>query len=75
LGAKLYDYRELSMAKEVVIDTFACTGCGGCVELCPEVFGFREEDGRAHVIRPEAIDSDCVKEVMVLCPTKCILIE
>jgi ferredoxin len=67
--------RELLMSQEVVIDTFECTGCGGCVDLCPEVFGFREQDEKAYVIRPDAVTLDCVKEIIVLCPPKCISIE
>lgn len=63
------------MAQEVVIDTYECNGCGGCVDICPEVFAFQDGDEHAHVIRPEAVDLDCVQEIMVLCPPKCIHIE
>ena len=32
------------MAKRVVIDSDECTGCETCVELCPEVFAFNENE-------------------------------
>ena len=63
------------MSKEVVLDSYECTGCGGCVDICPEVFALQDGSEKAQVIRPEAIDLDCVKEIIVLCPPKCIHIE
>ncbi|MBU0673430.1 MAG: ferredoxin [Proteobacteria bacterium] len=66
---------DASPEKEIIIDTFVCTGCLGCVEICPEVFGFRTEDEKAYVIKPTAIDLDCVNEIIPLCPAQCITIE
>ena len=60
---------------KVSVDRDLCTGCGPCVDICPEVFGFKEGEEKAYVIRPEAVDLGCVREIMVLCPPKCIHIE
>jgi ferredoxin len=63
------------MVQEVVIDSYECIGCEGCVDLCPEVFAFRRDDEKAVVIKPEAVDLECVSEMIALCPPKCISIE
>lgn len=59
------------MAKRVVIDEQECDGCETCVELCPEVFAFDEEDEVAKVINPEA-DDECIEEAIDSCPAECI---
>jgi ferredoxin len=62
------------MAKEVVIDLEECIGCETCVELCPEVFEFNEDDEKANVIKPEG-GPDCVDEAIGSCPASCITFE
>lgn len=32
--------------KKPVIDYDECIGCGSCVEVCPEVFAMKEEEGK-----------------------------
>jgi ferredoxin len=59
------------MAKEVVIDEAECTGCETCVELCPEVFEFKEDEEIAVVIKPEG-GPECVEEAIENCPVECI---
>ncbi|MGM0452423.1 MAG: ferredoxin [Thermodesulfobacteriota bacterium] len=59
------------MAK-VVIDTDECTGCESCVELCPEVFGFDEDNEVAYVILPEGGPEDQIQEAIDNCPVECI---
>jgi len=63
------------MAKEVVIDQEECIGCEACVELCPEVFAFDEDEEKASVIDGANPDSDCVEEAIASCPSECITIE
>ncbi len=46
------------MAKRVVLDKEECVGCESCVEVCPEVFAFNEEEEKAEVIKPEGGDED-----------------
>lgn len=60
------------MAKKVVIDTEECIGCESCVELCPEVFGFDDDEEKAFVIKSEEGDEDCIDEAIETCPVECI---
>jgi len=60
------------MAKKVVIDTEECIGCETCVELCPDVFAFNEDEGKAHVIQEEGGDQACIEEAVGSCPVSCI---
>ncbi len=60
------------MAKQVVIDTDECIGCETCVELCPEIFSFDEEAEKAHVIKAEGGDEECIDEAVGSCPAGCI---
>ena len=53
-----------------VVDAEACTGCGTCEALCPEVFEVRD-DGIAYVIDPDACDEvDCCEEAAESCPKR-----
>jgi ferredoxin len=63
---------DLKMARRVVIDTEECTGCETCVELCPEVFAFNEDEEKAEVTMPEGGPEDCIEEAMESCPVECI---
>ncbi len=63
------------MGKRVVIDTDECTGCETCVELCPDVFEFNEDDEVAVVIKAEGGPEDCIEEAIDNCPVECIHLE
>lgn len=60
------------MAKEIKIDQDECIGCEACVELCPAVFDFDDDEGKAFVIEESDADSDCVDEAIASCPAECI---
>jgi len=60
------------MAKQVEIDQEECLGCEACVEVCPDVFGFDEDDEKAFVIEGAEGGSDCVEEGIASCPAECI---
>lgn len=60
------------MGKRAVIDTDECIGCESCVELCPEVFEFDEEEEKAYVSVPEGGDEECIEEAITNCPVECI---
>jgi ferredoxin len=56
----------------VVIDTDECIGCEACVEACPEVFGFNDDEEKAYVLDGADADADCVDEAIASCPAECI---
>lgn len=60
------------MSKKVYIETEECIGCESCVELCPEVFSFDDEAGKASVILPEGGAEECIDEAIETCPVECI---
>ncbi|MFV0438956.1 MAG: ferredoxin [Desulfopila sp.] len=60
------------MAEKVVIDQDECLGCEACVEICPDVFGFDEEEEKAYVKDDADASSDCVEEAIGSCPASCI---
>ena len=60
------------MNKKVVIDSDECIGCESCVELCPEIFEFDDENEKAVVILPEGGDEDCIEDAISNCPVECI---
>ena len=63
------------MSQKIVIDIEECLGCGTCSELCPDVFGFDQDEEKAFVIKPEATEEECVEEAISSCPAECISIE
>ena len=63
------------MAKQVEIDADECIGCETCVELCPDIFAFDEDAGKAVVTKAEGGDEDCIEEAIASCPGECISYE
>ncbi len=59
------------MAK-VIIVTEECIGCESCVEICPEVFAFDENEEKAYVILEEGGPEDLIQEAIDSCPVECI---
>jgi len=58
--------------RKVLIDSGLCTGCGICVEACPEVFAF-DADRKAQVIKDNADDTASDLEgIAITCPTNAI---
>ena len=55
---------------EPVVDYGLCTGCGACVDFCPDVFELRDE--KAWVIDPSKCDSCNCEEFATLCPVDAI---
>ncbi|MCL2790472.1 MAG: ferredoxin [Desulfobulbus sp.] len=62
------------MAKQVAINQEDCLGCEACVELCPDIFGFDMDLGKAYVLAEEG-DEECIEEAAASCPAGCISYE
>jgi ferredoxin len=60
------------LGKKAYSETEECIGCDSCVELCPEAFGFDEEDVKAFVLLPEGVLEKCIDEAIETCPAECI---
>ena len=60
------------MAQKVVIDQEECLGCEACVEICPAVFEFDSDAGKAFVKDDANADESCVDEAIGSCPAACI---
>jgi ferredoxin len=60
------------MAQQVVIDQEECLGCEACVEICPAVFDFDGDTGKAFVKDDANADESCVDEAIGSCPAACI---
>jgi ferredoxin len=58
---------------KIKINESRCTGCGVCVDICPEIFELGDS-GLAYVKDPE-FDADCVKEARDSCPSEAIILE
>ncbi len=57
---------------QVIIDQDECIGCEACVETCPDVFAFDDEEEKATVIDGADADADCIDEAIASCPAECI---
>lgn len=59
------------MQVEVIQDL--CISCGACVDTCPEIFTFNEEDKATTIMNevPEELE-ECAHEAVASCPTEAI---
>lgn len=60
--------------KKPVIDYDECIGCGSCVEVCPDVFELKEDEGKAYVIAEDKCDVCDCEDAANICPTEAITI-
>ncbi len=61
---------------KAIVDVETCTGCGLCVDVCPEVFELNEESIAkviADPVPPEA--EDTCRDAAESCPVDAISIE
>ncbi len=57
------------------VDEAACTGCGLCVDICPEVFELEGDVARAKMANiPEDLE-DCAEDAADDCPMEAITVE
>jgi ferredoxin len=57
---------------EINIDTYLCSGCAACVEICPQVFRLDSINEKAELITLQPEITDDVYLAAAYCPEKCI---
>ena len=60
------------MAKNLVLDEEACTGCGTCAAIAEECFELDEEAEKAKVTDVSACSEDQIQEAIDTCPAEAI---
>ena len=59
-------------ARRPTIDLGACTKCGGCLEVAPDIFRFNSAAGYLEVCDLDSYDEELVDEAIKNCPEDCI---
>jgi len=59
----------------LVIDSYRCSGCATCCEMCPEVFVLNPFTGKAALIEPDPEITAAIRQAAAYCPEKCILLQ
>ncbi len=60
------------MARNVVIDEEACSGCGTCAAIAEDCFGLNAETEKAFVKDVSACSEDEIQEAIDTCPEEAI---
>jgi ferredoxin len=60
------------MARYPVLDPGECSGCDGCLTVCPSVFQRNEAAGYIEVAECEEYPETEIQEAMNICPRGCI---
>ena len=61
---------------KAIVDADTCTGCGLCVDTCPEVFEFNDEGlAEAKTATVPEDQQDACKEAADGCPVDAITVE
>jgi len=60
---------------KVRIDENLCTGCGLCVDICPEVFEMEDEVSSVKVDKISSELEEKVNEATESCPVEAIIVE
>jgi len=60
---------------KAVIDKDACTGCGLCVETCPEVFEMGDDTAQVKGDKVPSGAEDSARQAADDCPSEAITIE
>jgi ferredoxin len=57
---------------EIIIDTYLCSGCETCAEMCPEVFRMDPVTEKAELLDTTPKITDETYQAAAFCPEKCI---
>jgi len=57
---------------DIIIDTYLCSGCATCAEMCPDVFRMDEVTEKAELVTVAPDITDEVYQAAAYCPEKCI---
>ena len=57
---------------KVTVDSDTCTGCGLCIDGCPDVFALEGEIARVKVDPVPASAEECVQQAIQDCPVNAI---
>ena len=60
---------------EINIDTYLCSGCATCVEMCPQVFRMDPVSEKAELVSISPTVTDEIYKIVAFCPEKCIEIK
>jgi len=60
---------------KAIVDKDVCTGCGLCVDTCPDVFEMQDTVAVAKVTEIPASAEDCAKQAASDCPVEAIKVE
>jgi ferredoxin len=58
----------------IIIDSYRCSGCATCCEMCPDVFVLNRLTGKAELIDPDQKVTEAIRQATAFCPEKCILL-
>lgn len=58
--------------KHPSIDLGACSKCGACIEVAPDIFRWSESGGYVEVCDLETYDRKLVDDAIKWCPENCI---
>ncbi len=59
----------------IEIDSYRCSGCGTCVEICPDVFKMDSMGEKAELLTVAPAITDAVWQAAAFCPEKCIAVK
>ena len=57
---------------DIIIDSYQCSGCETCAEMCPDIFRIDEVTEKAALINPSPQITEAVRQAAAFCPEKCI---
>ncbi len=63
-----WSYKGEEMAREVIIDQEACSGCGTCAALAEDCFALSDETEKAYVVDSSACSEEEIQEAIDTCP-------